>query len=135
MKTYKNIDDYIADQENDKKAVLQQFRQIIKSAAPHSEEVISYGMPAFKQQNVLVYFASYKDHYGLYPTSKPIEIFKDKLTQYKTSKGAIQFPANQPIPKKLIIEIVKYRVKDNLGKMQLKDLIGKKSPAKKSGKK
>lgn len=92
--------------------MLQQFRQIIKSAAPQSEEVISYGMPAFKQHEVLIYFAVFKNHYGFYPTSKPVEVFKDKLAPYKTSKGAIQFPLDKPLPQKLITEIVKYRIKD-----------------------
>ena len=91
MKKYSTIDEYIAEQPEDKQNVLQQFRQIIKKAAPMAEEVISYGMPAFKQNKVLVYFASFKDHYGFYPTSKPIEVFKDKLTEYKTSKGASPF--------------------------------------------
>jgi uncharacterized protein YdhG (YjbR/CyaY superfamily) len=132
MTKFKTIDEYIAAQDDDKKSVLHQFRKIIKTAAPKAEEVISYGMPAFKQGSVLVYFSAMKEHYGFYPTSKPIEIFKDKLKPYKTSKGAIQFPADNPLPEKLITEIVKYRLKevaDNEKQMQL--IKTKKSPAKK----
>ncbi|HYJ63890.1 MAG TPA: DUF1801 domain-containing protein [Parafilimonas sp.] len=132
MTKFKTIDEYIAAQEDDRKSVLRQFRKIIKAAAPKAEEVISYGMPAFKQGSVLVYFSAMKEHYGFYPTSKPIEIFKDKLKPYKTSKGAIQFPVDKPIPEKLIIEIVKYRLKEVADNEKQKQLIKtKKSPAKK----
>ena len=125
MKNYKDIDEYIADQPDDKKAGLQQFRQIIKSVAPQAEEVISYGMPAYKYYKILVYFAVFKDHYGFYPTSKPVDVFKDKLKPYKTSKGAIHFPFNKPLPERLIVEIVKYRVKEDFDNKQLKKLTKK----------
>ncbi len=118
MKQYTTIDEYIDDQPVERKKVLQQLRQIIKKAAPDADEVISYGMPAFKQQSVLVYFALFKDHYGFYPTSKPIEVFKDKLANYKTSKGAVQFALDKPLPAKLITDMVRFRVKDNLDKMK-----------------
>jgi len=132
MTKFKTIDEYIAAQEDDRKSVLRQFRKIIKAAAPKAEEVISYGMPAFKQGSVLVYFSAMKEHYGFYPTSKPIEVFKDKLKPYKTSKGAIQFPVDKPIPEKLIIEIVKYRLKEVADNEKQKQLIKtKKSTAKK----
>jgi uncharacterized protein YdhG (YjbR/CyaY superfamily) len=119
---FSTIDEYIAAQDDDRKPVLQQFRKIIRAAAPKAEEVISYGMPAFKQGSVLVYFAAMKEHYGFYPTSKPIEVFKDKLKPYKTSKGAIQFPIDRPLPEKLIVEIVKYRVKEVEDKAKQKQL-------------
>lgn len=120
MTKFSTINEYIAAQDDDRKSVLQQFRKIIKAAAPKAEEVISYGMPAFKEGSVLVYFAAMKEHYGFYPTTKPIEVFKDKLKPYKTSKGAIQFPADKPLPEKLITEIVKYRLKEVIDKEQLK---------------
>lgn len=126
MTKFATIDEYITAQDNDKKAVLHQFKRIIKSAAPKAEEVISYGMPAFKQGSVLVYFAAMKEHYGFYPTSKPIEVFKDKLKPYKTSKGAIQFPADKPLPEKLITEIVKYRLKEVADEEQLKPSVKRK---------
>ncbi len=123
MTKFSNIDEYINAQDKEQQLALQQFRKIIKTAAPQAEEVISYGMPAFKFHDVLVYFAAAKKHYGFYPTSKPIEVFKDKLKPYKTSKGAIQFPADKPLPEKLITEIVKYRLKEILNKQQIKDSI------------
>lgn len=126
MTKFTTIDEYITAQDDDKKAVLHQFKKIIKYAAPKAEEVISYGMPAFKQGSVLVYFAAMKEHYGFYPTSKPIEVFKDKLKPYKTSKGAIQFPADKPLPEKLITEIVKYRLKEVADEEQLKPSVKRK---------
>lgn len=123
MTKFSTIDEYIAAQDDDRKAVLQQFRKIIQTAAPKAEEVISYGMPAFKQSSVLVYFAAMKAHYGFYPTSKPMEVFKDKLKAYKTSKGAIQFPLGKPLPEKLITEIVKFRLKEIAANEQLKSAV------------
>ncbi len=96
------------------KEVQQQMRKlhdIIAEIIPHAEEVISYKMPAFKQQQVLVYYAGYKNHIGFYPTSKPIAAFEKQLQDYKHSKGAVQFPIDQPLPKKLIQDMVKYRLK------------------------
>lgn len=122
MKTdIRNIDEYIALQNEDDKIVLEQFREIIKKAAPKAVEVISYGMPAFKQHGVLVYFAASKNHYGFYPTSKPIIVFAEKLKAYQCSKGAIQFPKNEKLPIKLITEIVKFRLKEDDEKFQLKN--------------
>ena len=112
MTKFSSIDEYISAQPDEKRKVLHHFKKIIKTAAPKADEVISYGIPAFKYGSVLVYFATGKNHYGFYPTSKPIEVFKDKLKPYKTSKGAIQFPADKPLPEKLITEIVKYRLKE-----------------------
>jgi uncharacterized protein YdhG (YjbR/CyaY superfamily) len=71
-------------------------------------------MPAFKFNGILVYFAGYKNHIGFYPTASGIEAFKDELSGYKSSKGAIQFPIDKPIPLDLITKIVKFRVVENL---------------------
>lgn len=130
MQKFLTIDEYISAQPEDKKKVLEQFRSIIKKAAPNTTEVISYNMPAFKQNSVLVYFAAGKDHYGFYPTPEPIDVFKNELKSYKTSKGAIQFPSDKPLPAKLISDIVKFRLKEDAEKSTIK-----KSPAKKSAKK
>lgn len=131
MTKFSTIDEYIAAQDDDRKAVLQQFRKIIQTAAPKAEEVISYGMPAFKQGSVLVYFAAMKEHYGFYPTSKPMEVFRDKLKTYKTSKGAIQFPLDKPLPEKLITEIVKFRLKEIAANEQLRSAVKTKKSNKK----
>lgn len=109
---FKNIDDYIALQRLERRPPLEKFRQLIKKAAPNAEEVISYQMPAFAYNGtVLVYFAAFKNHYGFFPTSRPIEEFKNRLTAYKLSKGTIQLPLDKPLPAKLITDIVKFRIK------------------------
>lgn len=109
------IDAYISSQEKNKQAGLQKMRAIIKKLIPDAEEGISYQMPVFKLNGNLVYFAASKNHFGFYPTAKPIEVFKKQIEEkgYQYSKGAIQFPIDKPLPIKLIQEIVKFRVKDN----------------------
>ncbi len=85
--------------------------QHLKQTLPEATESISYGMPCFKQDNKpVVYFAGYKKHIGFYPTPKPIEHFKELLVSYKTSKGAIQFNINEPLPISLISQIVDFNL-------------------------
>lgn len=108
-----SVEEYITSFPAETEKVLQELRTIIKSAAPRAAEVISYHMPAYKQNGVLVYFAACKHHIGFYPTSSPINVFKEELKNYKTSKGAIQFPYDQPLPKNLITQIVEFRVKED----------------------
>jgi uncharacterized protein YdhG (YjbR/CyaY superfamily) len=117
---FKTIDEYHSLFPANVQALLQELRITIRQAAPKAEEVISYNMPAFKLHGVLVYYAAYEKHIGFYPTASPIRVFKDELAGYKTSKGAIQFPIDKRIPKTLIKEIVKYRVKEDLQKMNSK---------------
>ena len=112
----KDTDSYIATQPEATRLILEQLRQIIKEIAPEAEESISYQMPAFKLNGMLVWYAGYKKHVGFYPSSKPIQVFKDELTDYKTSKGAIQFPLNKPLPVELITKIVKFKIDENLAK-------------------
>lgn len=118
---FNTIDEYIQLQEKDKQASLEKLRTIIKKVAPKATECISYQMPAFKQGEILVYFAIAKKHFGLYPTSKPVEAFKKQLDEkgYNYSKGAIQFPLDKPFPIKLIQDIVKFRMKE----VELKQLV------------
>jgi uncharacterized protein YdhG (YjbR/CyaY superfamily) len=113
---FTSVDEYISTFEPAVQAKLELLRQTIMQAAPNAQEVISYNMPAYKQNGVLVYFAAYKNHIGFYPTSSPMVVFKDVLTAYKTSKGAIQFPMDSPIPKNLVTDIVVYRIQDDLEK-------------------
>jgi uncharacterized protein YdhG (YjbR/CyaY superfamily) len=110
---YKTIDEYIESFPPNIQPLLQQLRGAIHEAAPQAQEAISYNMPAFKQNGVLVYFAAFKGHLSLFPTGSGVEAFKDKLRQYKTSKGTIQFPLDQPLPLELVKEIVRFRVKQN----------------------
>lgn len=107
-----SIDDYHATCSDSAKLLLAILRKAIQEAAPKAVELISYNMPAFKQKKVLVYYAAYSHHIGFYPTSKPIEAFKEELAGYKTSKGAIQFPLDKKLPLGLIKKIVRYRVQE-----------------------
>jgi len=95
---------------------LCELRAAVNQAAPDAEEIISYGMPAFKQHRNLVYFAPAKHHIGFYPGSAAVEKFMPKLKAYKTSKGAIQFPLDRPLPLQLVKEITSYRVKEETKK-------------------
>ncbi len=117
---FKTVDEYLSASPENTKAILEELRKVIRQAAPQAEELISYNMPAFKQHGVLVYYAAYKNHIGFYPTASPIKVFKDELAIYKTSKGAIQFPIEEPLPHGLIKKIVKYRVKEVLEKASIK---------------
>jgi uncharacterized protein YdhG (YjbR/CyaY superfamily) len=105
-------DAYISAFMPDVQAMLQQMRETIHAAAPEAEETISYGMPAFHQRVNLVYYAGYKNHIGFYPTASPIAHFADELRGFKTSKGAIQFPMDKPLPVELIMRIVKWRLSE-----------------------
>lgn len=117
---FKTVDEYISTFPAGTKSILEEIRRIVKQAAPQAHEVISYNMPAIKLYGVLVYYAAYKEHIGFYPTSSPIEVFKNELSPYKFSKGAIQFPIDQPMPADLITKIVKFRVQADLEKANKK---------------
>ena len=112
----KTIDDYIAGYPEDVQRLLQRMRITIRNAAPQAEERISYSMPAFYQEGILVWFAAFKEHIGFYPKTSAIIAFKKSLSKYEVAKGTIRFPVDQPLPLGLVSKIVKYRVKENLDK-------------------
>ena len=120
IKTPKNADEYIATFPEDKAAILEKFRATIKKAAPGAEEVISYGIPAFKLNGLLVWFAGHNKHIGFYPRVSAIEAFKKELATYKGAKGSVQFPFDKPMPLALVTKIVKFRIKENLEKEKKK---------------
>jgi len=92
------------------------MRQVIHEAAPEAQEAISYGMPAFRQNGIIVYFAAFKDHIGFFPTSSGVSAFAGELSSYDTAKGTIRLPLDKPIPVDLIQKIVKFRVQENRNK-------------------
>ncbi len=97
--------------------ILRNIRQIIKDNAPESEELMAYGMPAYKtNKKPLVYFAAFKNHIGFYATPTGHSEFKEELSKYKQGKGSVQFPLDQPIPYDLIERMVKFRVTENNNK-------------------
>ena len=110
------IDAYISRYDEDIQAILQEFRRVIKEEAPDATEKISYQMPTFYLNGNLVHFAVQKNHIGFYPAPSGVEAFKEELTDYKTSKGAIQFPMTKPIPYELVRRIVRFRVGEAKGK-------------------
>jgi len=114
MKKPANTDEYIATFPKEIQVKLQQIRGAIQGAAPGAEEVISYGIPAFKLKGMLVWFAAHTSHIGFYPRGSGIEDFKEELSGYKVSKGTIQFPFDEPLPLELIGRIVQFRVQENL---------------------
>lgn len=114
------VEKYYSSIPEELRILLGKMRTTIKSVVPDAEEVISYGMPAFKQNGILVYFAAFKNHIGFYPTSSGIEAFKNELTDYKWSKGAIQFPIDKPLPITLIKRIVKFRAKEDREKTKMR---------------
>jgi uncharacterized protein YdhG (YjbR/CyaY superfamily) len=113
---YTTIDAYIRSFPPEVQSVLEKIRQTIHKAAPQAAETISYRMPAFKLNGVLVYFAAYKKHIGFYPTGSGIENFKTELASFVTSKGTVQFPLDKPVPFDLVAKIVAFRVRENLAK-------------------
>ncbi len=112
----KTMDEYIATFPKNVQDILQELRKVIKEAAPEAKEAISYGMPTFKLNGNLVHFAAYKNHIGFYPAPSGIDSFKEKLAKYRTGKGTLQFPIDEPIPFELVKEVVRVRVKENLSK-------------------
>ena len=109
--TPKTVDEYIAHLPEPAQSKLQEVRAAIRSAVPaDTTEIISYGIPAFKQKRVLVWYAAFANHWSLFPTAAVIEQFKDDLRGYTISKGTIQFPLDEPVPTALIRKLVKARV-------------------------
>ena len=113
------VDEYIAAFPKEVQKILIQLRKKIKTAAPTAEEVISYQMPGYKQNGMLVFFAAYEKHIGFYPTASGIEKFKPEIKKYNWSKGAVQFPIDRKLPLGLVSKIVKYKVKENENKFLL----------------
>lgn len=112
--SYRNIDEYIETFPVEIQKKLQEIRQTISESAPNATETISYQMPTFKLNGNLVHFAAYEHHIGFYPIPSGLEAFKEELSHYKTGKGSVQFPLDQPLPMDLIRRIVEFRVKENL---------------------
>ena len=110
------VDEYISAFSPEVQAILQSIRQVVRDAAPDAEEVISYRMPAFKLKGILLYFAAFKNHIGLYPPIRGDARLEEALSPYVGEKGNLRFPIDQPIPYALIERIAKLRVKQNLAK-------------------
>ncbi|TKK71701.1 hypothetical protein FC093_01380 [Ilyomonas limi] len=115
------IDAYIISFPENIQQMLEVMRMTIRKAAPDAVEIINYGIPTFYLKGNLVHFAAYKNHIGFYPSPSGIIAFKEEVSAYKSSKGAVQFPVDKPLPLSLISKIVKYRVKENLERAEVKE--------------
>ena len=115
-----SIDEYIALFPAEIQKKLEEIRATIKATAPEAEEKISYQMPAFAQNGILVYFAARKNYIGFYPTSSGTQAFIQELSAYEYTKGTVKFPMDKALPVDLISRIVKFRAAENLKKAGVK---------------
>lgn len=116
MRKFQTVDEYLSALPSQARDAATGLRQAIRQAAPLAEEGISYNIPEFKWNGILVWYAAFKNHVGFYPKASAIEAFKSELAHFKTSKGAIQFLIDRPIPINLIKKIVKFRIEENARK-------------------
>jgi uncharacterized protein YdhG (YjbR/CyaY superfamily) len=114
------VDEYIAAFPPEVRRILQRVRRVARAAAPEAREVISYRMPALKQNGVLVYFAAFKNHIGLYPPISGDADIAKAVAPYAGEKGNLRFPFDEPIPYDLIARITALRLKQDLAKAALK---------------
>jgi uncharacterized protein YdhG (YjbR/CyaY superfamily) len=112
---YKSIDEYLKNYPEDIRIILEKMRSVVKKAVPQAVEAISYQMPTFKLNGKnLVHFAAFKSHIGFYPTPSGIKTFQKELLSYRSGKGSVRFPLDQPVPYDLVEKIVAFRVKEIL---------------------
>jgi uncharacterized protein YdhG (YjbR/CyaY superfamily) len=124
------IDEYIREFPRDVQRKLARLRATIRRAAPaDTVEKISYRMPTFYYKRNLVHFAAYAHHIGFYPAASGVAAFRDELGEYATSKGAIQFPIDEPLPLDLVTRIVKFRAAENFGRSANAKKTATKQPA------
>ena len=114
------IETYIAASAAAVRPILREMRRVIRAAAPEAEEVISYRMPAFKQRGILLYFAAFKGHIGLFPPVRGDAKLAKALAPYAGPKGNLKFPLDRPIPYSLIRRVVRLRVKQDFARPRAK---------------
>ena len=114
------VEEYIATFPEDIQYRLHKIRDTIRKTAPQAEELISYSMPLYKLNGMLISFAAWKEHIGMYPIPAVTGEVKKKLGPYKDAKATLRFPIDQPLPTGLIAQVVKLRMKENALKAKLK---------------
>ena len=112
--TFTTVDEYVDSFPAKTKKMLETLRSAVRKIAPQAKEGFSYGVPAFNLNGNLVLYAGFKNHIGFYPQPSAIKKFKNRLFEYETSEGTIRFPLDKPLPLDLIIEIVEFRIQENL---------------------
>jgi uncharacterized protein YdhG (YjbR/CyaY superfamily) len=110
----RSVEEYMSRFPVQSRAALRELRALIREAAPGAKERISYGMPAFALNGILVWFAAHRKHLGFYPKASGIAAFESQLAKYKVSKGTVQFPLGKPLPGRLIRRIVRFRAAENM---------------------
>lgn len=120
MNNFQNVEEYINQFDYEIQNILRNFRLFIISNFPELEETISYAMPTYRLNGNLIHFAGYKNHLGFYPGPSGVINFLEKSDRYKTSKGAIQFPLNEPLPLEIIKEVIEFRIFENKSKIKNK---------------
>jgi uncharacterized protein YdhG (YjbR/CyaY superfamily) len=128
---FRSVDDYIEVQPEDLQAALRRVRAAIRKALPDADEVISYNMPAYRQHGgVVIYFAGWKEHYGLYgAATSTVAAFGEELAGCEIGKGTIRFPLAEPVPVRLIERIAKFRAAETAERKRTKAQARKKRPA------
>ncbi len=126
-KKINTVDEYIGAFPKDVGELLEKIRTTIKKSAPKAQEKISWQMPAYFQNGILMLYAAHKHHIGLYAMPGAIKAFSKELKGYEVSKGTIQFPFGKPLPLGLIGKIAKYRLKRDEGKEKGKGIAPKKT--------
>ena len=125
-----NIDEYLATVKEDQRPALERLRKIIKGAAPNAEETITYQIPIFRLNGMLVGFAAGKNHCAFYPCSgSTVGTLKNELENYETSKGTIRFQPDKPLPVALVRKIVKMRMAENAAKCESRSRKARKAPS------
>ena len=121
MEKFASVDEYMNSLPEKAMIILEKVREIIRNTAPEAEEVISYQLPALKYHGMLIYYSAYKEHYSLsFPSDTPMKVFGKELEPYEVGKSSIKFPFDKPIPTKLIKDIVKNRMAENIQRKQTK---------------
>ena len=120
MQKFETVTDYIASFPSEKQVLLKQIRTTLQKSVPEATETIKYGMPTLVLHGNLLHYAAMKNHIGFYPAPSGIEKFAEELKPYHTSKGAVQFPLDQPLPYDLMVKIALFRKKENVEKIKHK---------------
>ena len=111
-----SVDEYIDSFSGETRNRLEQLRRLVREEAPEAEERISYGMPGYDLDGMLVWFAGYARHIGLYPGADGVRAFEHELGPYEYARGSVRLALDEPLPIDLIRRIVRYRVTENLDK-------------------
>jgi uncharacterized protein YdhG (YjbR/CyaY superfamily) len=118
---FSTVDEYMALQSAPVRAILEQLRDTIRKVVPDAEEVISYRMPAFRYHGMLVWYAAFKNHYGIYGLVHAMQVFSDRLRDYGLSKGTIRFPYDRPVPVELVTDLIAFQARENIEREKAKE--------------